>query len=111
VGNKRRAPPDRSCESGKAPPVRFVQIGSASGGTIALPSAILRSAPITLMGSGLGIVPPDRLLASIGAALQAAATGGLKIAAKPVPLSEVERAWTREDGGQRIVFTMDARND
>jgi NADPH:quinone reductase-like Zn-dependent oxidoreductase len=72
-----------AAKAGKAPPVRFVQIGSASGGTIALPSAILRSAPITLMGNGLGSVPPDRLLASIGAALQAAATGGLKIAAKP----------------------------
>ena len=37
-------------------PIRFVQIGSVSGETIALPSAVLRSAPITLMGSGLGSV-------------------------------------------------------
>jgi NADPH:quinone reductase-like Zn-dependent oxidoreductase len=73
-----------AAKAGKAPPVRFVQIGSASGETIALPSAILRSAPITLMGSGLGSVSPDRLLASVGAALQAAATGGLKSAPKPM---------------------------
>jgi len=89
-------------------PIRLVQIGSVSGETIALPSAVLRSAPITLMGSGLGSVPPDGLLAAIGAALEAAASGGLKIAAKPVPLSEVEQAWNTDDGGQRIVFTVGA---
>ena len=97
-----------AAKAGKAAPVRFVQIGSVSGETIALPSAVLRSAPITLMGSGLGSVPPDRLLAAIGAALEAAASGGLKIAAKPVPLSEVEQAWNTDDGGQRIVFTVGA---
>jgi NADPH:quinone reductase-like Zn-dependent oxidoreductase len=97
-----------AAKAGKAAPIRFVQIGSVSGETIALPSAVLRSAPITLMGSGLGSVPPDRLLAAIGAALEAAATGGFKIAAQPVPLSEVEQAWARDDGGQRIVFTVDA---
>ena len=97
-----------AAKAGKAAPVRFVQIGSVSGETIALPSAVLRSAPITLMGSGLGSVPPDGLLAAIGAALEAAASGGLKIAAKPVPLSEVEQAWNTDDGGQRIVFTVGA---
>ena len=97
-----------AAKAGKGAPVRFVQIGSVSGETIALPSAVLRSAPITLMGSGLGSVPPDRLLAAIGAALEAAASGNLKIAAKPVPLSEVEQAWNTDDGGQRIVFTVGA---
>ena len=90
-------------------PIRFVQIGSVSGETIALPRALLRSAPITLMGSGLGSVPPDRLLAVIGAALETAAPGDLKIAAKAIPLSEVEQAWAGDDGGQRIVFTVNAR--
>ena len=91
-------------KAAKAAPIRFVQIGSVSGETIALPSAVLRSAPIALMG--LGSVPPDRLLGAIGAALQAAAPCGFKIAAKPVPLSDVEQAWARDDGGQRIVFTV-----
>ncbi|HEY1781729.1 MAG TPA: zinc-binding alcohol dehydrogenase family protein [Roseiarcus sp.] len=89
-------------------PVRFVQIGSISGETIALPSAVLRSAPITLMGSGLGSVPLDRLLAAIGPGLEAAASGGVRIAAKAVPLSEVEQAWTGDDSGQRVVFTVGA---
>jgi NADPH:quinone reductase-like Zn-dependent oxidoreductase len=97
-----------AAKAGKAAPLRFVQIGSVSGETITLPSAVLRAAPITLMGSGLGSVPPDRLLAAIGAGLEAAASGGFRIAAKPVPLSEVEQAWARDAGGQRIVFTVGA---
>jgi len=98
-----------AAKAGKAAPIRFVQIGSVSGETITLPSAVLRAAPITLMGSGLGSVPPDRLLAAIGAALEAAGPGGFKIAAKPVPLSDVEQAWARDHGGQRIVFTVGAQ--
>ncbi len=97
-----------AAKAAKAAPIRFVQIGSASGETITLPSAVLRAAPITLIGSGLGSVPLDRLLAAIGAALEAAALGGLKIAATPVPLSEVEQAWDSDDGGRRIVFMVGA---
>jgi NADPH:quinone reductase-like Zn-dependent oxidoreductase len=89
-------------------PIRFVQIGSVSGPNITLPSAVLRSAPITLMGSGLGSVPTDRFIEAVGGLLQAAVPGGFKIAAEPVPLSEVEQAWERDDGGRRIVFTVDA---
>ena len=95
-----------AAKAGKAAPSRFVQIGSVSGETIALPSAVLRSAPITLMGSGLGSAPPDRLLAAIGAALQAAAPGGFKVAHEAVPLAQVEQAWARDAGGRRIVFTV-----
>ncbi len=98
-----------AAKAGKAAPIRFVRVGSASGETIALPSAVLPAAPITLIGSGLGSVPPDRLLAAIGAGLEAAASGGVRIAAKAVPLSEVEQAWTGDDSGQRVVFTVDGR--
>ena len=98
-----------AANAGKATPIRFVQIGSVSGGAIALPGDVLRSAPVTLMGSGYGSVPPDRLLAAVGAGLEAAASGGIKIAAKAVPLSEVEQAWAGADSGQRIVFTVDER--
>jgi NADPH:quinone reductase-like Zn-dependent oxidoreductase len=97
-----------AAKAGKTAPIRFVQVGSISGETIALPSAVLRAAPITLMGSGLGSVPPERLLAAIGAALEAAGPGGFKIEVKPVPLSEVEQTWTRDHGGQRVVFSVDA---
>jgi len=88
--------------------LRFVQIGSVSGRTIALPSAVLRSKSIALMGSGLGSVPLARLAAGIGELMQWAASGELSIPAKAAPLSQVERVWG-EASDARIVFTIGAR--
>jgi NADPH:quinone reductase-like Zn-dependent oxidoreductase len=88
-------------------PVRFVQVGAASGSDITLPGATLRSAAIELMGSGLGSVRGDRLIACIGDLLKATVTSGFKIATRGVPLSEVESAWHTNDSNLRIVFTVD----
>jgi NADPH:quinone reductase-like Zn-dependent oxidoreductase len=88
--------------------LRFVQVGSASGPNIALPSAVLRSKAITLMGSGLGSVPRDKLAADIGELLQTAATRGFAIPVRAVPLPEVERAWGESDSAARTVFTIGA---
>jgi len=88
-----------------AVPLRFVEVGSVSGETIALPSAVLRASAIELMGSGVGSVPFDRLIAAAGAVLRAAVPVGLTIAARSVPLSAVERAWETPDDGRRVVFT------
>jgi NADPH:quinone reductase-like Zn-dependent oxidoreductase len=41
----------------EAVPIRFVQIGTASGADIRLPGAVLRSSSLQLMGSGIGSVP------------------------------------------------------
>ena len=90
----------------EAVPIRFVQVGAASGSDITLPSAALRSSAIELMGSGLGSIPLDRLLACIGALLHAAGPGGFEIATTPVSLSEVEQAWTCDDSTRRTVFTL-----
>jgi len=87
-------------------PLRFVQVGNASGPNVTLPGAVLRSKPIALIGSGLGSVPTDRLIADIGELL-AAAAGRFTIAARAVPLAEVERAWG-EAGDARLVFTVGA---
>jgi NADPH:quinone reductase-like Zn-dependent oxidoreductase len=89
-----------------AVPIRFVQIGSMSGAEIKLPSAVLRSSAIELKGSGLGSVPRDRFVNAIRGLLQATVSGGFKIAAKPVPLSNVREAWAHDDGARRTVFTM-----
>lgn len=86
-------------------PMRFIEVGSVGGETITLPSAVLRASAIELMGSGVGSVPFERLIAAAGAVLRAAVPAGLTIAARPVPLSDVERTWTEPDDGQRIVFT------
>jgi len=87
-------------------PVRYVEVGSASGPDIALPGAVLRSSAITLMGSGIGSVGVDRLVTAIGGLLRAAAPAGFAIAATAVPLSEVEQAWSRNEGSRRTVFTV-----
>ncbi|OWJ57828.1 quinone oxidoreductase family protein [Inquilinus limosus] len=89
----------------EARPIRFVQIGAASGAEIALPAAALRASAIALLGSGIGSVPPDRMIAAIGGVLQAARPAGLRIATTPVPLAEVGQAWNRDDG-RRTVLTI-----
>jgi NADPH:quinone reductase-like Zn-dependent oxidoreductase len=90
-------------------PLRFVQVGTASGSDITLPGSVLRSSPIELMGSGLGSVPIERLTFCMAELLRAAGHDGFKIAAKAVPLSQVEPTW-HENGTLRIVFTMGVKN-
>ncbi len=53
-----------------ARPIRFVQVGSISGSEIRLPAAVLRSSAITLMGSGIGSIPLDRLVTAIGGVVE-----------------------------------------
>jgi NADPH:quinone reductase-like Zn-dependent oxidoreductase len=90
----------------EAVPIRFVQIGSASGGDITLPSAVLRASAIELMGSGIGSIPLERLVAVTGELLQAAVPAGLKIAVDPVPLAGIEQAWACNSSTHRTVVTM-----
>ena len=90
----------------EAVPIRFVQIGSMSGSDITLPSAALRSSAIELIGSGIGSIPLERLVRAIDGLLKATVPGGFQIAATPVPLEEVEQAWTRDDSTRRTVFIL-----
>lgn len=92
-----------------AVPVRFVQVGSISGPDITLPSAVLRSSAIELMGSGFGSIPFGRFANAIRELLQATVPGGFEIAFKPVPLSDFEQAWPQDDSTSRTVFTLDAQ--
>jgi NADPH:quinone reductase-like Zn-dependent oxidoreductase len=87
-------------------PIRFVQIGSVSGSNITLPSAVLRSSAIELMGSGINSISLERLVEAVGGVLHAAIPDGFQIAIKTVPLSEVERAWSDDDSTRRTVFTV-----
>jgi NADPH:quinone reductase-like Zn-dependent oxidoreductase len=90
----------------EAVPIRFVQIGSVSGSDITLPSAALRSSAIVLMGSGIGSITFDRLVRAIDGLFQATVPAGFKIATNPVPLSDVEQAWSRDDNAGRSVLTI-----
>jgi len=87
-------------------PIRFVHIGAVSASNITLPSAALRSSPITLMGSGIGSISLDGMVKSIGELMQATVPGGFEIAIKTFPLSEVEHVWAAAEGRPRIVFQM-----
>jgi NADPH:quinone reductase-like Zn-dependent oxidoreductase len=90
----------------EAVPIRFVQVGSMSAGEIALPSAVLRSSALELMGSGIGSVPLKGLVEAIRGVMLAAVPCGFVMETKAVPLAQVERAWTEADSRVRTVFTV-----
>jgi NADPH:quinone reductase-like Zn-dependent oxidoreductase len=90
-------------------PIRFVQIGTASGTNITLSGAILRSTAIELKGSGLGSVPVNRIVGGIEEVLHAAVAGRFQMSTKPIPLSEVERVWSSDVYMPRVVFTIGAQ--
>lgn len=87
-------------------PIRYIEIGSASGRDITLPSAALRSSALELMGSGSGSIPVERLIMAVGDVLRSVVPGHLQIQTQAVPLEDVEGAWTKGDGKRRIVFTI-----
>ncbi|EML2224081.1 MULTISPECIES: quinone oxidoreductase family protein [Enterobacteriaceae] len=88
-------------------PVRYVQVGSLAGADIALNGAVLRAAPLQLMGSGIGSLTMPQLLAATGEMLQAAVPGQFTIATTPLPLRDVAAAWPRDNSQKRTVFTLD----
>jgi NADPH:quinone reductase-like Zn-dependent oxidoreductase len=92
--------------AGTDKPIRFIQIGTASGTNISLSGAILRSTAIELKGSGLGSVPVNRIVRGIEEVLHAAVVGRFQMATKPIPLSEVERVWSSDAYMPRVVFTI-----
>ncbi|EMM3429586.1 quinone oxidoreductase family protein [Klebsiella aerogenes] len=88
-------------------PVRYVQVGSLAGADIGLNGAVLRTAPLQLMGSGIGSLSMPQLLAATGEMLQAAVPGHFTIATTPLPLRDVAAAWPRDNSQKRTVFTLD----
>ncbi|MDA2894816.1 zinc-binding alcohol dehydrogenase family protein [Mycolicibacterium sp. BiH015] len=88
---------------------RYVQIGSMARATITLPSEILRSAGVEIVGVGLGSVPAEahaRANSEILPTLFAmGADGTLTIDVTARPLAEVETAWDDpEPAGTRVVL-------
>jgi Zn-dependent alcohol dehydrogenase len=71
----------------------------------------MRSIDLPILGSGFGSAPPDKILATIPQLFSMAAAGRLKVVVEPVPLAQVEAAWSRVEKGRRIAFTVpDLRN-
>jgi NADPH:quinone reductase-like Zn-dependent oxidoreductase len=85
---------------------RLVEVGESAGKTITLPGATLRSVDLILKGSGFGSASMKEILAAIPTLFSMAAAGSLTIDVEPVPLADVEAAWSRVEKGRRIVFTV-----
>jgi len=81
---------------------RYVQVGEGAGPTITLPAAVLRSYPVTIMGTA-GMPPREMLVEALQRVLTHAASGELKIDTERVPLGDIEEAWQREQRGRRFV--------
>ena len=82
---------------------RYVQVGESAAANVTLPAAVLRSTPLTIMGTA-GIAPGEVLFGTLQKVMQHAANGDLSIETERVPLSDVEAAWRRDPRGRRIVF-------
>lgn len=96
-----------AAKAGKeAVPIRYIEIGAASGPNISLPSAALRASALQLMGSATGSISEERLLSAVGELMQAVVPGHLHIKTEAIPLAEVEEAWTKDSGNRRIVFIV-----
>ena len=83
--------------------IRLVQVGESAGPTIALPAAVLRSTPLTIVGTA-GIPSREILVDAMQQILSRAARGELRIETEQVPLANIENVWQRpEQSGRRTV--------
>jgi NADPH2:quinone reductase len=83
--------------------IRLVQVGESAGATISLPAAVLRSTPLSILGTA-GIPSPDILMDAFQQVMAGAARGELRIEVEQVPLDQVESAWQRDGHGRRLVL-------
>jgi len=82
---------------------RYVQVGESAGSTISLPAAVLRSTPLTIMGTA-GMPPREALVDAMQQVMANAASEELQIETERIPLADVEAAWQREQQGRRFVI-------
>lgn len=87
----------------------WIQIGSVGGLESPIPSAALRSARLTIVGSGIGSVPGRDFVKEIPKIAAAVAAGDFDVRARAVPLSDVESVWVSSaQTGDRIVVVPKA---
>jgi NADPH:quinone reductase-like Zn-dependent oxidoreductase len=84
--------------------IKWIQIGSVGGLEAPVPSAALRSARLTIVGSGIGSVPGRAIVEELPD-IARAIDDGFEVRSRAVPLSEVEDTWNAQpENGERIVF-------
>ena len=82
--------------------MRLIEVGESAGANISLPAAVLRSAPLTLLGTA-GIPTLDVLTDAYQQVMARAVCGQLRIETERVRLADIEDAWQRELHGRRLV--------
>jgi NADPH:quinone reductase-like Zn-dependent oxidoreductase len=94
-----------TARSDRSRAMNWIQIGSVAGPTIELPSVALRSANLRILGNGQGAVSGRAYLAELPSLVAEIDSGVIAVKANPVPLSDVETAWTRTSfPGERTVL-------
>jgi len=92
-------------------PVKIITIGQMASASLDLPSSILRSKPISILGSGLGSINSEQLKnynhSQLPAMFARAADGELKADYDVYPLAEITAAWqANPKPGARIVIKV-----
>jgi NADPH:quinone reductase-like Zn-dependent oxidoreductase len=83
----------------------WVQIGAITGPTLDLPSELLRSTNLRVLGSGQGSVAPRAIVAELPSLVSALLAGRIPVEVVKVPLSQVEQTWNKPvPPGQRVVL-------
>ena len=92
--------------SERSKPLAWIQIGSMAGADLTLPSYLLRSANLQIMGSGQGSLSTAGILAELPSLAAEIASGTLSVNPLAIPLAQVEQAWnTPTAPSRRIVLT------
>lgn len=85
-------------------PLTWIQVGSVAGPESAIPSAALRAVNLRIIGSGQGSVSPRDYRQEVEELAAEVVDGAFEVAARPVPLREVESAWADTAASERIVI-------
>lgn len=96
-----------SARSDPARPLTWINLGEMVGARAALSAGALRSSRLEVIGSGQGSLTGPEMAAEVSAVLAEIARGTFAVEADPIPLSDVERAWSQPaDSSKRIVLTL-----
>ncbi len=87
--------------------IRYVIAGTAAGAATTVPTSVLASSTLTLMGSGIGAVSVPDILQAAQDALEIAGTMQLQIDIDQQPLTRVADAWAASHDRRRVVFTVE----
>jgi NADPH:quinone reductase-like Zn-dependent oxidoreductase len=85
-------------------PLTWIEIGSVAGPAAQIPSAALRAARLTVVGSGQGSISAREYLAELPALAEAITTRALDVGARAMPLADVGEAWADTGATDRVVL-------